>query len=429
MVTAAGNVGGADQCPAQNTSAATAGDRQPGLVRRLRPGRRIGQRRRCRLGVQPQRPVGRRRRTRRGGGVAGSGRRRIGRRYAGAGRAGTDLGHQLCGTGRERACRTGALAFPADVGTPGHETHREHRAQAARRAGTRRSATGSSTCLPRSASRPPPLQRSDPAVRGAAGPFGAGAGPAGGCRGGRGGGVPRRVWWASSRSRDYGASGPSPTTSRATSAASRASSGPRGSAAIRDQGATAGEPVSPRAARGRRIVNGEADTGVGDQVPAGRPAVTAEAGHGDVRRCGRRVLRTRSTTGPSPSARASSTGAGACAGSGSGADGGPPGRPRRAEAAVDADECRHLTREARHGQCVDQRGFRDQIRCDRDDLGGALRFGEPDQVRGQSPDPLQPVEQHDVVLLGIDTGHPQHTSHREAADQRSAPPRRRCAAR
>ena len=102
------------------------GHRQSRLVRRLRAGCRLGERRRRPVAVQPQRSVGRRGRTGRGV-VSSIGPARPCRQHAGAHRIGPHLGHQLCGTRRQRAGGTGAVPLPANVRAPGHDTDREHR--------------------------------------------------------------------------------------------------------------------------------------------------------------------------------------------------------------------------------------------------------------------------------------------------------------
>ena len=134
VVAAAGNVGGAGQCPAQNTDSRPAVIASPAwyddYVLAVGSVNDAGARRRSASTVRGSTWPHRAR-----GGVPRSGRPGPCRQRAGAHRIGPHLGHQLCGTRRQRAGGTGAVPLPANVRAPGHDTDREHRTQAGRRVG------------------------------------------------------------------------------------------------------------------------------------------------------------------------------------------------------------------------------------------------------------------------------------------------------
>lgn len=134
VVAAAGNVGGAGQCPAQNTDSRPAVIASPAwyddYVLAVGSVNDAGAPSPFSLNgpwVDVAAP---------GEGVVSS----IGpaRALSTACRGSPDrphLGHQLCGTRRQRAGGTGAVPLPANVRAPGHDTDREHRTQAGRRVG------------------------------------------------------------------------------------------------------------------------------------------------------------------------------------------------------------------------------------------------------------------------------------------------------
>ena len=76
--------------------------------------------------------------------------------------------------------------------------------------------------------------------------------------------------------------GRSVLTSRATSAASRPSSGPAGKVATRGQGATAGVPARPSATAVAELAQREANSGIGDEVAHRRSGATGEIGDRDI---------------------------------------------------------------------------------------------------------------------------------------------------
>ena len=154
IVAAAGNTGGAAQCPPQRAGCHL-GDRhgrgQSGLVRRLRADRRLGEHRRGAVGIHSCRTLGGCRRPRRSGDFAWFG---------------TAIRYQLCRAGGQRAGRADPGPIPGVDRAAGDAAHRVDRASPTRRMRIRSSATAPSMPWPRSAPtrlRPVPPPKPAPA--------------------------------------------------------------------------------------------------------------------------------------------------------------------------------------------------------------------------------------------------------------------------